>query len=74
MVRGDVQSQFIGAAGEVQVAHVADAGRVEVQQFVTEQRLVAAELDLTDLRSTPTRSTSANITSAVSSYSQIPLR
>jgi len=41
VMRGDVHTQLICAASEVQVAHVAHVGRVEVQQFVTEQRLVA---------------------------------
>ena len=50
VVGGDVQAQLVGAAGEVQVAHVADVGRVEVQQFVAEQRLVATQLHLTHLR------------------------
>ena len=49
MVRSDVKSQFIGAAGKVQVAHVADVGGVEVQQFVAEQRLVAAQFYLAHL-------------------------
>ena len=46
----NVNTQFISAAGEVQVAHVADVGGVEVQQLVTEQRLVTTQLYLTHLR------------------------
>ena len=49
-MRGDMQPQFIGAASEVQVTHVAHVRCVEVQQFVTEQRLVATQLHLAHLR------------------------
>ena len=50
VMSGDMKSQVVGTAGEVQVAHVADVGCVEVQQLVTEQRLVTTQLHLAHLQ------------------------
>jgi len=50
VMSGDMKSQVVGTAGEVQVAHVADVGGVEVQQLVAEQRLVTTQLHLAHLR------------------------
>jgi len=49
VMSGDMKSQVVGTAGEVQVAHVADVGCVEVQQLVAEQRLVTTQLHLAHL-------------------------
>ena len=49
VMRRDVNAQFVGAA-EVQIAHVAHVDGVEVQQFVTEQRLVTTQFHLAHLR------------------------
>ena len=49
VVSSNVNSQFVGAASEVEITHVADICCVKVQQFVTEQRFVTAQFHLTHL-------------------------
>jgi len=45
----NMNAQFIGTTGEVEITYVADVSSVEVQQLVTEQRLITAQLYLTHL-------------------------
>jgi len=49
VMRSNMKPELICATSEVQVAHIAHVGIVEVQQFVTEQCLVTSQLYLAHL-------------------------